>query len=241
MLLSSILPTSQPEALKKNRGPLGFFPEVDLLMGELSARGQGMFMDSERYPEESGIAADMPFPEKQDAIVGISDELGTSRRGVQRQWKQHDVSEQELHLKEFILDNAHEAIYLIGPDLRFVYVNDEACRSLGYSREELLGMTPSDIDPDITHEHAQQIHAQLMAQGSVTIETRHRRRDGSVFSVEMQGALIAKIIGDRPRFLASSIQLKAIKGARLEITAKWGQIYLCWLEDQITWGRSPIL
>jgi diguanylate cyclase (GGDEF)-like protein/PAS domain S-box-containing protein len=147
-------------------------------------------MDSERYPEESGIAADMPFPEKQDAIAGISDELGTSRRGVQRQWKQHDVSEQELHLKEFILDNAHEAIYLIGPDLRFVYVNDEACRSLGYSREELLGMTPSDIDPDVTHEHAQQIHAQLMAQGSVTIETRHRRRDGSVFSVEMQGALV---------------------------------------------------
>ena len=99
------------------------------------------------------------------------------------------VPEQEFHLKEFILDNAHEAIYLIGPDLRFVYVNVGACRSLGYSREELLGMTPSDIDPDVTQERARQIHAQLMAQGSVTIETRHRRRDGSLFPVEMQGAL----------------------------------------------------
>lgn len=99
------------------------------------------------------------------------------------------VPEQEFHLKEFILDNAHEAIYLLGPDLRFDYVNVGACRSLGYSREELLGMTPSDIDPDITQERAQQIHAQLMAQGSVTIETRHRRRDGSLFPVEMQGAL----------------------------------------------------
>lgn len=97
--------------------------------------------------------------------------------------------EQEFHLKEFILDNAHEAVYLIGPDLRFVYVNNGACRSLGYPREELLGMTPSDIDPDVTQERAQQIHEQLMAQGSVTIETRHRRRDGSLFPVEMQGAL----------------------------------------------------
>lgn len=99
------------------------------------------------------------------------------------------VPEQEFHLKEFILDNAHEAIYLLGPDLRFVYVNVGACRSLGYSREELLGMTPSDIDPGTTQERAQQIHAQLMEQGSVTIETWHRRRDGSLFPVEMQGAL----------------------------------------------------
>ncbi len=136
-------------------------------------------MSSERYPEEPGTTAAQPAREKQDAVAGMSGEIVASR----------GTPEQELHLKEFILDNAREAIYLIGPDLRFVYVNDEACRSLGYSREELLGMTPPDIDPDVTQEHAQQIHAQLIAQGSVMIETRHRRRDGSLFPVEMQGAL----------------------------------------------------
>ncbi|HXU92782.1 MAG TPA: PAS domain S-box protein, partial [Gallionella sp.] len=95
----------------------------------------------------------------------------------------------ELHLKEFILDNARDAVYLIGPDRRFVYVNDGACRSLGYAREELLGKTPEDIDPDITPELARWIRAQLAERGSVTVETRHRRRDGSVFPVELQGTL----------------------------------------------------
>lgn len=132
-------------------------------------------MSSKRYPEESGITA-----ARQDAVTEMSDEVGTSRRGA---------PEQELHLKEFILDNAHEAIYLIDSDRRFVYINDEACRSLGYSREELLGKTPEDIDPDITPELGRWIRAQLMERGSVTVETRHRRRDGSTFPVEMQGTL----------------------------------------------------
>ena len=141
----------------------------------------GSSMSSERYPEGSEMAVAEPVAAKQDAVAEMATEAGAFPRSG---------PEQELRLKESILDNAREAIYLIGPDLRFVYVNDEACRSLGYSREELLGMTPSDIDPDVTQERARQIHAQLMTQGSVTIETRHRRRDGSLFSVEMQGALI---------------------------------------------------
>lgn len=95
----------------------------------------------------------------------------------------------ELRLKEFILDNAHDAVFLIGPDRRFVYVNDEACHSLGYSREELLGRSPEDIDPDLTLERARWIRTQLAERGWVTLETKHRRRDGSVFPVELQGAL----------------------------------------------------
>ncbi len=132
-------------------------------------------MSSKRYPEESGITA-----ARQDAVAEMSDGVDTSRR---------DAPEQELHLKEFILDNAREAVYLIGSDRRFVYVNDEACRSLGYSREELLGKTPEDIDPDITPELGRWIRAQLAERGNVTVETRHRRRDGSLFPVEMQGTL----------------------------------------------------
>ena len=98
-------------------------------------------------------------------------------------------AEQELRLKEYILDHAYEAIYLIDTNLQFSYVNNEACRSLGYRREELLGLSPSDIDPDTTPERAGEIQAQLMKDGQVLIETRHRRRDGSLFEVEMQGSL----------------------------------------------------
>lgn len=127
------------------------------------------------HQEESGKVA-----AKTEARSAIATSLFQGENGA---------SEDELRLKEFILDNACDSVYLIGPDRRFVYVNDGACRSLGYSREELLGRTPEDIDPDLTPERARWIRTQLAERGCVTLETKHRRRDGRVFPVELQGAL----------------------------------------------------
>ena len=98
--------------------------------------------------------------------------------------------EQQLRLKEFALDHAHEAIYLIDSDLRFAYINEEACRTLGYSREELICLTPADIDPYFMHEDSRCVLETLFGQGNSTFETSHRRRDGSEFPVEIRGALI---------------------------------------------------
>jgi len=97
--------------------------------------------------------------------------------------------EQQLDLKEFALDHAREAVYLIDAQLRFVYVNDEACRTLGYRREELIGLTPSDINPDYTPEDAMRVQEKTLATGSCMFETRHRRRDGSLFPVEVQTSI----------------------------------------------------
>jgi PAS domain S-box-containing protein len=46
-----------------------------------------------------------------------------------------------LRLKSFALDRVREAVYLIDRDARFVYVNEEAHRSLGYDGDEFLRMT----------------------------------------------------------------------------------------------------
>jgi PAS domain S-box-containing protein len=96
-------------------------------------------------------------------------------------------SEEQLRLKEFALDQAHEAVYLM--DARgagFLYVNEATCRSLGYSREELLGLSLPDIDPYISPEELQAIEDRLMTEGAVTVESRHRRSDGSSFPVEIR-------------------------------------------------------
>jgi PAS domain S-box-containing protein len=94
--------------------------------------------------------------------------------------------EEQLRLKEFVLDSASEAVYIMGSDFRFIYVNEEACRALGYTREELLGMTPVDIDPDVSSLEAMQaVQWRTASERRFTFETRHRRRDGSVFPVEI--------------------------------------------------------
>jgi PAS domain S-box-containing protein len=97
--------------------------------------------------------------------------------------------EQQLQLKEFAIEHAQDAIFLIDntTNYRFIYVNEEACRSLGYSRDELLGFTPRDIDQDLTPEDAISLRENTH-KGFLSFETRHRRRDGSSFPVELRSS-----------------------------------------------------
>ncbi len=108
---------------------------------------------------------------------------------VIRDITERKLLEQDLRLKEFILEHARDAVYLSNNDMRFVYVNDEACRVLGYQRDELLRLTPFDIDPDVTLEETRYIRERALAEGTLTIETRHRRRDGSTYPVEIRYSL----------------------------------------------------
>jgi PAS domain S-box-containing protein len=118
--------------------------------------------------------------------VSYSDIHGGTFFVFTRDISERKLLEQQLRLKEYALDQASDAVYLIDANLRFVYVNEAACLALGYSRDELLGLAPPDIDPDVTQEDVRHIHEQVLAKGMPTFETRHRRRDGSLFHVEIR-------------------------------------------------------
>jgi PAS domain S-box-containing protein len=93
-------------------------------------------------------------------------------------------AEEEVALLSFALEKGHEAAFLMdGP--RFYYVNDEACRRLGYAREELLGMGVAEIDPDFPVERWPDHWRELKAKRSLTFQSRHRTRDGHMFPVEV--------------------------------------------------------
>jgi PAS domain S-box-containing protein len=96
-------------------------------------------------------------------------------------------AERELMLLTAAVNASTEAAFLLNARGYFVYVNDEACRSLGYRREELLGMCPLDIDPDLTPE----FYGKLMEEIFIheprynPMESHHRRKDGCIFPVEI--------------------------------------------------------
>lgn len=116
-----------------------------------------------------------------DRILGISRDITESRQ-----------AERLNDFLKFALDQAHDAVFLIDPEAghRFRYVNDQACRSLGYSREELLRMNVLDIDPVLDEEAARKVDEQIREQAFVRFETFHRRKDGQVFPVEISGTVI---------------------------------------------------
>jgi PAS domain S-box-containing protein len=68
---------------------------------------------------------------------------------------------------------------------RFLDVNEKACLDLGYTRQEMLSMTAYDINPAFNDSVRNQVDRKLRQSGFAIIESRHRRKDGSTFPVEI--------------------------------------------------------
>jgi hypothetical protein len=66
----------------------------------------------------------------------------------------------------------------------FIQVNDVACQRLGYTREELLGLTPRDITPPEEYMKLLDKRENLMSTGDIINETVHVTRDGRQIPVE---------------------------------------------------------
>ena len=91
----------------------------------------------------------------------------------------------EARFRTFV-DHATDAFFLLDDDLTVLDVNRQACDSLGYSREELIGKRPSDFDVGLDETSIQRLKQRILAGEAVTFETRHRRKDGTSFPVEIR-------------------------------------------------------
>ena len=94
-------------------------------------------------------------------------------------------AEQKLKLLNFALNNVTDEAFLIDKNACFRYVNDESCRALGYSEEELLKMNVTEIDPDFPFERWQQHWNIIMETGFMIFETRHITKQGNDYPVEI--------------------------------------------------------
>jgi PAS domain S-box-containing protein len=97
--------------------------------------------------------------------------------------------ERELRTSEArfrtVVDHASDAFFLYNEDATVLDVNRRACESLGYRRDELIGMTAFDYGPDLTPALLQRIRERLRGGKIVTYDGRHRRKDGTLFPVEV--------------------------------------------------------
>ncbi len=120
-------------------------------------------------------------------IVGEIIELDgrTVVHGVFRDVTQRKAAERKLLLTQFAVDRTGDAVFWMDSNANFVYVNDSACRSLGYTREELLTMTVYDIDPDFSPEAWRAAWECIVRDGHISQESRHRTKRGELFPVEI--------------------------------------------------------
>jgi PAS domain S-box-containing protein len=105
--------------------------------------------------------------------------------GIIRDISRRKANEEKLSLTSFMVDNISDGIEWISPEGRFLEVNEAYCRSLGYSREEMLALSVWDIDPTLTETDWPRIWEKIRHGREQRIESLHKNRDGRVIPVEI--------------------------------------------------------
>ena len=90
-----------------------------------------------------------------------------------------------------LVDQAPAALFLHDAQGRIVEVNRTALDGYGYTRDQLLNMKAEDIDPDFsTRENGGAFWQKLKERKKLSFEARHRRKDGSIFPVNVTLSII---------------------------------------------------
>jgi PAS domain S-box-containing protein len=98
-----------------------------------------------------------------------------------------------------LLVAAADGFWLLDEQQRLLDVNEAYCHMSGYSREELLKLTPTDLEVRMEAESTIRLHQLQISEstgGQNTYDTLHRRKDGSAFPVDVS---IGSLTGARPR------------------------------------------
>jgi diguanylate cyclase (GGDEF)-like protein/PAS domain S-box-containing protein len=118
------------------------------------------------------------------SLLGAVDDLQAMQRQMWASQKRYRL----------LFEASNDAVYLHGLDAhgeptRFVAVNDSACRLLGYTREELLGLTPRAIDAPATPGQLRRVMERLIHEDRIVYESARRTRDGQEIPVEVSASL----------------------------------------------------
>ncbi len=129
--------------------------------------------------------------------------------------------EEELKLTKAVIDRASSACAWVNTQGRFIYVNDQECQSLGYSREELLQLSVHDVVPELTPEAWEAFWTEIREKRVLTFETVQQRKDGHRFPVEITTNYVE--VGEKAYCFAFKRDLtewNAVKEAREKLRAQ---------------------
>ena len=137
------------------------------------------------------------------AVVGIGlgwavERVVAQRRSLTDAVAEMQAMERQLRASQkrykLLFEASNDAVYLHGLDAhgeptRFVAVNDSACRLLGYTREELQGLTPRAVDAPETPGQLRRVMERLLREDRIVYESARKTRDGQQVPVEVSSSL----------------------------------------------------
>jgi PAS domain S-box-containing protein/putative nucleotidyltransferase with HDIG domain len=135
---------------------------------------------------------------------------------TERRIAEEAVRESEKKFRA-LFDSASDGIFihhLAGP---FLEVNEIACQQLGYTREELLRLTPSEIDSPEYAAKVPERTEELVRNGQAVFETAHLTKDGRVIPIEASSRIVD--FGGKPAVLTTARDITERKKAQEALMA----------------------
>ncbi|MDD4947367.1 MAG: PAS domain S-box protein [Gallionella sp.] len=154
-----------------------------------------------KWMHTSGAVAERDAAGRPLRVTGIHMDIDERKR------VEAELDEYRQHLEELVIQRTQElsatnlqltqtefALARVGIGIawndietgRFVYVNDAACEQLGYTREEFLTLTVTDLTTQYSIEEVKAVGLRILETGKpMRLETTHLRKDGSVLPVEV--------------------------------------------------------
>lgn len=107
----------------------------------------------------------------------------------------------EARYKE-LFESISDAVFIVGPEGKFVEVNQVACNRLGFRRTQLLALGPSDIEERTLVHSTRGFWSLLGTDDQTVFETQHVRSDGTTLPVEVHARSI-ELKGQRVTLLSA--------------------------------------
>jgi PAS domain S-box-containing protein len=108
----------------------------------------------------------------------------TDRKGAERELQASEARYRSL------FEDAPDGIVIADPRGTYLDANASICRMLGYTRHELIGRNAADIVAPAEIQHIEAALSAIKATPNYHREWQFRRKDGSVFSTEVNGTLM---------------------------------------------------
>ena len=121
--------------------------------------------------------------------IAREDEVGELIGGFNRMLDKLAQRDATLHERDeilrSILETSLDGFWQIDSQGRLLDINATYCQQSGYSREELLGMSVSNLEAQESAAETEMHMRKLIESGHDLFESRHRRKDGSIWDVEV--------------------------------------------------------
>ncbi len=209
-----------PRFLKSGQTPPAVYAELwqtitrgEVWRGELNNRKK----NGETFVESSTISPVTDAGGKITHYVAIKEDVTEQKR-----------AERRLLFNRFVVENSGPMIWIDPANGRLVYGNRAAAEHFGYTPEELVTLSVSDIDPDFDLRQLPESIRQLQEAGKpVTLPFRHRLKDGSRADVDVTVFLAED--GERSLIISTIVNMTEQKRAEAALQAERERLQ--WLLD----------